>query len=98
GNAGETWRFTVTDRLGHPLSAGTTISISSPHATPTTDANVKLGDTFRTGDGITNFFVQLEDSYPNDVKSAPDECVLQVVVEHPIYGTFKLTLATGQVN
>jgi hypothetical protein len=97
GNAGETWRFTVTDKLGHPLSAGTTISISSPHATPTTDANVTLGDTFRTGDGITSFYVQLEDDYPNDTKSAPDQCVLQVVVVHPVYGTYRLTLATGQV-
>lgn len=98
GDAGEIWEFTVTDSLGHPLSAETTIEVVAEYAKINTNANVTLNDTFATGDGITNFSVTLEDADPNDTDPLPRPSVLKVIVNHPVYGKYTLTLATGVVN
>ena len=91
------WTFTVTDRLGHPLSAGTTIDVSGTNLTVSGNANVTLPDTQVGGAGITSFTVTAADATPSsDSPVVPS--LLVISVTHPIYGTYTAILSTGAVG
>lgn len=89
--------FKVTDIYGHPLSAGTTISVVAGAGTVTGATSTTLYDTFSTGEGITTFTVYLNDDN-NQETDPPVSTDLRVQVTHPVYGKYELILATGSVD
>jgi hypothetical protein len=91
------FRFRVADLYGHPVSAGTTISVTAEGALVTGDALVTMRDTFARGSGTTEFVVTVRDPNPNDV-DPPFPTILRVTVVHSVYGTYTLVLATGTVD
>ncbi len=96
GSAGP-FTFTVQDLYGHPMSAGTTITVTAENAQVNGDATVLMPDTFTSGPGTTSFTVSLQDPDPIDT-NPPAVSILKVTVVHSIYGTLTLVLATGTVN
>ncbi|MBF8297068.1 MAG: hypothetical protein HW389_3613, partial [Bacteroidetes bacterium] len=97
GSAGP-WTFTVLDRLVHPLSKGTSISVSAPGGSVSGNANITLPDELTTGAGITSFSISLQDSDPATANVPPLIGDLDVTVTHPVYGTKVLTLASGTIQ
>ncbi len=95
GGAGP-FTFSVSDIYGHPLSAGTTISVSA-NAGVVDGGPWTLYDTFATGNGITTFSVNLKDDNTTDINPAVP-ATLRVTVTHPVYGTYELILASGTVD
>jgi hypothetical protein len=91
------FRFRVADRYGHPVSAGTSISVTAEGALVTGDALVVMRDTFASGPGTTDFVVTVRDSNPNET-DPPTPTILKVTVTHAVYGSFTLVLATGTVD
>ncbi|MEW5798609.1 MAG: hypothetical protein AB1728_06345 [Bacteroidota bacterium] len=96
GSAGP-FTFTVADYLGHPMSQGTTIAVEGSGLKISGDANITMPDTKSSGAGLTSFTISIEDSDPNDT-DAPLVSILTVNVSHPVYGVYKLILATGTVD
>jgi len=96
GSAGP-WSFTVTDQLGNPLSAGTSISASAPGGA-VDGANLTLPDTRTGGPRITTFTIFLRDADPTTSNTPPTQGFLTVTVTHPVYGTFSLDLASGSIQ
>jgi hypothetical protein len=97
GSAGP-YTFTVLDRLGNPMASGTTITVTADACTVNGDANMTMPDTQVGGAGLTSFTVLLKDADPLNSPPAPAPSVLTVTVTHPVYGTYKLVLASGTVN
>jgi hypothetical protein len=98
GSAGP-WTFTIADKYGHPMSAGTTISVSGPGLLVSGDgASRTMPDTFDGGPGLTTYTVIASDADPKDVASPPNLSILTITIVHPIYGTYTLELATGTVE
>ncbi|MFA6540371.1 MAG: hypothetical protein WCT99_02120 [Bacteroidota bacterium] len=99
GNGGSRGPFTfkVTDIYGHPLSAGTTISVVAGAGSVTGASATTLYDTFSTGEGVTTFTVYLNDDN-NQETDPPVSTDLRVQVTHPVYGKYELILATGSVD
>jgi hypothetical protein len=97
GSAGP-FTFTVLDRLGHPMSAGTIIGIDAAAVSFGGDVPTTLFDTFSTGAGITDFTVSIFDADPADADPPLTGVVLTVTITHPDYGLAKLVLATGSVD
>jgi hypothetical protein len=97
GSAGP-WTFTVQDRFGHPMSPGTVISAVADGCAVDGNANITMPDTFSTGSGFTDFTVLIKDANPSDTDPNAHPSVLYVVVNHPIYGTYKVVLAQGSVQ
>jgi hypothetical protein len=99
GSAGP-YTFTVLDRLGHPMSPGTGITVTADACTVNGDANISMPDTQVGGPGLTSFTVLLIDSNPPPAPATvpPTPSVLTVTVTHPVYGTYKLVLASGTVQ
>ena len=91
------WMFSITDRYGHPMSAGTSITVACGDAKVEGNANVTLGDYLSGGSGITDFTIVLSDSDPTDGK-APQPAILVVTVSHPVYGVRTWTLASGTTD
>ncbi len=81
----DTWTFSITDRYGHPMSPGTSITVECGDAKVEGNANVTLGDYLSGGSGITDFTIVLSDSDPIDGKP-PKPALLVVTVNHPVYG------------
>lgn len=96
GGAGP-FTFTVMDRYGHPMSAGTQINVAGPGLVVDGNANITMLDTFASGPGTTSFTVSISDADPTDT-SLPIPSILTVTVIHPVYGTVKLNLASGSVD
>lgn len=96
GGAGP-FRFRVADIYGHPMSAGTRISVTADAAVVSGDALIVMRDTFASGSGTTEFTVIVRDPNPLDT-DPPTPSILKVEVAHPVYGTYTLVLATGTVN
>jgi hypothetical protein len=96
GSAGP-YTFTVTDRLGHPMSPGTLINVLADACIVNGDANIAMPDTQVGGPGLTSFTVLLQDAAPLQSPPAPAPSVLTVIVTHPVYGTYKFVLASGTV-
>ncbi len=97
GSAGP-YTFTVLDRLGHPMSSGTGITVTADACTVNGDANISMPDTQVGGPGLTSFTVLLKDGDPTNTATPPVPSVLTVTVTHPVYGTYKLVLASGTVQ
>ncbi|HEY4613253.1 MAG TPA: Ig-like domain-containing protein, partial [Bacteroidota bacterium] len=89
--------FSVEDIYGHPMSAGTSISVGGTGVNVDGDANISMFDTFSSGPGTTVFTVSISDASPLDT-DPPAGSVLTITVTHPVYGTFKRILATGTVD
>jgi len=88
--------FTVEDRYGHPLSAGTTISLSAEGLKVSSNCPTGgLPDTWNTGPGYTTFIAILSDASPNTIPPVTVATQLVLTVVHPVYGTFNVVLATG---
>jgi len=87
----------VADRLGHPMSAGTTINVDAAACTITGNAGITMPDTQFGGSGLTDFSVTLGDAL-TATPPAPIPSLLTVTVQHPIYGTFKVVIASGSVD
>jgi hypothetical protein len=105
GSAGP-WTFTIADKYGHPMSPGTTITVSGTGLAISGDANLTMGDigpdqkTFivRTGPGITTFTVIASDADPSNAAAAPIQSALTIDINHPVYGDTKIVIATGTVD
>jgi hypothetical protein len=97
GSAGP-WTFTVVDQLGHPMSAGTNISVSAPGGTTQGNGNVTMPDVIGTGSGVTSFSVTLVDADATTSNTPPLSGDLLVTVNHPVYGSFTLILASGTIQ
>ncbi|MGH2569449.1 MAG: hypothetical protein ACRDGA_14010, partial [Bacteroidota bacterium] len=98
GSAGP-FTFTVADKYGHPMSAGTTITVTAPSLTVSGNgASVTMFDTFATGPGITSFTVTVSDADPSSTASPPNQSQVLVTVTHSVYGQRTLILATGTVQ
>jgi hypothetical protein len=89
--------FTVADYLGHPMSAGTTINIEADGLTVSGNANVNMPDTKSSGAGLTSFTISVRDANVTDT-DPPAASLITVVVNHPVYGTYKAVLASGTVD
>jgi hypothetical protein len=97
GGTSGAFTFKVVDKLGHPLSAGTTINVSSTVGVVTGAVSTTLYDTFSTGEGITTFTVFIKDAVTTDVDPPADGQII-VSVAHPVYGTYTMVLASGTVD
>lgn len=91
-NGSDNVSFTVTDQNGRPMAAGTTIVVTTEGSLSVSgDSNVKLGDYFAGGSGITNFLVtisDLDDENSNEVSST-----LTVTVTTPSGNTTTATIS-----
>lgn len=96
GSAGP-FTFTVADYLSHPMSEATSISVSGTGLDVSGDANVVMPDTKSSGPGLTSFTISVADADPTDT-NPPVVSLLTLTVTHPVYGTYKLVLATGTVD
>jgi hypothetical protein len=101
GSAGP-FTFEVRDAWGNPLSAGTKITVSAPHATASLDP-IELPDTQdgangTAAPGITNFSVILYDPHESTDPVEPKDTYLQVIIDHPVYGKFSYILFSGTVD
>ena len=97
GTAGP-FTFTVVDEFGHPMSPGTTITVAADGCNVSGDANVTMPDTQAGGAGLTNFTVVLQDAAPTTINNPLQPSALVVSVTHPVYGTYKVVIATGSVE
>jgi hypothetical protein len=98
GSAGP-FRFTVVDKYGHPMSGGTTISVSGPGLILSGNGvSATINDTFATGPGVTSFTVVAQDADASALAVPPLVSILTLTVVHPVYGTYTLVLATGTVQ
>ena len=97
GGVSGAFTFQVADIYGHPMSAGTTISVTSTAGTMLGQTSTLMNDTFAKGNGTTTFTVYIGDATPGDA-NPPDNGEIDVTVTHPVYGTFTLVLATGTVD
>jgi len=96
GSAGP-FTFTVADYLSHPMSEGTSISVSGVGLDISGDANIVMPDTKSSGPGLTTFTISVADADPTDT-DPPAVSLLTLTVTHPVYGTYKLILASGTVD
>jgi hypothetical protein len=96
GSAGP-FTFKIVDRLGHPMSAGTSITVSASTGNVSGDISRSIPDAFVGGAGITTFSVVLTDAAPTDTDPPVNSSIL-VTVNHPVYGQFQFTLASGTVD
>jgi hypothetical protein len=92
------WTFKVADRLGHPLSVGTTMSVTSTVGRLDGNVFTSLGDNVAGGNGITDFSVLLSDDDPTDANPVPKTTLVKIAISHPVYGAFEVTFATGTVD
>ncbi len=100
-NAGSAagFTFTVKDYLGHPMSPGTTITVSGNGLSVDGDSNILMPDTFSTGAGLTDFTINsISDSNPLTTAAPVLQTSVKVTVTHSVYGTYTLTLASGTVQ
>jgi len=92
------WFFTVMDRYGHPMSAGTTITVSAVNGKATGHANVSMADVQVSGLGFTLFQVSLSNvDGPGGINPATASDLI-VSVAHPIYGGYSLIIGSGTMQ
>ncbi len=96
GSAGP-FTFTIDDRFGHPMSAGTSITVSASTGKISGDISRIIPDAFVGGPGITTFSVFLGDAASTDI-DPPENSSILVTVNHPTYGQYQFTLASGTVD
>lgn len=89
--------FTVKDRLGHPMVAGTTITVSGNGLSIDGNVPATLFDTQFGGSGITDFTFNIADADATTIAPQPTKFTLTVTVTHPVYGTFTKVFASGTV-
>ena len=101
------WTFTIADKYGHPMSKGTTISVSGTGLTIDGDAvDLIMRDTppdqktftVPEGSGITTFTIIASDADPKTTASPPNKSVITLTINHPVYGEYKQVLAVGTVE
>ncbi|KAB2926076.1 MAG: hypothetical protein F9K22_01945 [Bacteroidetes bacterium] len=97
GGSDGPFTFTVADYLSHPMSEGTSISVSGTGLVVSGNANVVMPDTKSSGPGLTTFTISIADADPTDT-NPPVESRLILTVTHPVYGTYTLELAAGTVD
>ncbi|MCX6136749.1 MAG: hypothetical protein NTV54_04545 [Ignavibacteriales bacterium] len=98
GNAGP-FKFTVMDYLGHPMSAGTTITVSGDGLSASGDGvSVLMPDVMDSGPGLTSFTIMVEDADATTTTVPPKKSQLTLRVAHPVYGSYTRILATGTVQ
>jgi hypothetical protein len=85
--------FTIMDRYGHPISSGTSISVSCNGANVSTDAPDIMKDVTTPGAGATSFTINLADGDGGTAPAVPPTNPLIVTVTHLKYGIFKIQLA-----
>ncbi|MDP1677132.1 MAG: Ig-like domain-containing protein [Bacteroidota bacterium] len=89
--------FKIVDRFGHPMSAGTTITVTASTGNIFGDASRIIPDTFIGGAGFTTFSVFLADAAPTDT-APPQWSDIIVTVNHPVYGVIQFPLARGTID
>jgi hypothetical protein len=89
--------FTIQDRYNHPMSNGTTITVETTEGEVVGQKDIKMPDTFSSGNGLTSFTVQIKDANTTDTDPAKEASVY-VNVNHPVYGSYKFLLASGTVD
>lgn len=90
-NGADNITFTVTDRNGYPMAAGTTINVTSQGDLAITgEAQIELGDYFVGGPGITNFTITVQDT--DDASSDTQSASITVTVTTPSGNTTTATL------
>ena len=95
GGSDGSWVFTVMDLYNHPMSARTTITVSAAGGVAAGDAAVTLPD---VQSGFMNFIVDLYHAEKVGGTNPPTASKLIVTVNHPVYGTYSLTLASGTMQ
>ncbi|MCX6139039.1 MAG: hypothetical protein NTV54_16285, partial [Ignavibacteriales bacterium] len=89
----------VMDYLGHPMSAGTTITVSGDGLSASGDGvSVLMPDVMDGGPGFTSFTIMVEDADATTTTVPPKKSQLTLRVAHPVYGSRTLILATGTVQ
>ena len=96
GGAGP-FTFTIVDRYGHPMSAGTSIAVTASTGKLSGDISRTIQDALVGGAGITTFSVFLNDDAPTDT-APPVNSSIFVTVSHEVYGISQFTLANGTVD
>ncbi|MBI5464464.1 MAG: hypothetical protein HY966_05880 [Ignavibacteriales bacterium] len=96
GGAAGPWVFSVKDLYGHPMSSGTTITVSAGSLQIDGDVSTTLGDNFVAGSGVTDFRVSVSNQNTSYSKIVP--VVVMVTVSHSVYGTFTKILGTGSMQ
>ena len=91
-NGSDNIAFTVTDLNGRPMSAGTSISVTSQgNIEITGDSNVRLGDYFTGGPGRTEFTVTAQDV--DDLNNTAQGASVTVTVVTPSGNSTTATLS-----
>jgi hypothetical protein len=108
GSAGP-WTFTVADQYGHPMSQGTTIIVQGNGLRIDGNTNIVMHDTppimtspgvyyIPAGQGITDFTFVAADADDQNIKVPPVVTTITVIVNHPVYGEYKVNIAVGTVQ
>jgi hypothetical protein len=93
------YTFTVMDYLGHPMSPGTTISVTGDALSMSGDGvSITMPDVMDGGPGFTSFSVLAEDADATTTAAPPKKSQITLRVVHPVYGTYTRVLATGTVQ
>lgn len=89
------FEFHVEDQYGHPLTSGTTITLTCEGAKISTTApDLALPDMTVSGYGSTIFTASLSDGDGGNPPAVPKVSDLVVKVTHPLYGSVSLRLGT----
>lgn len=96
GSAGP-FNFKIVDRFGHPMSAGTTVTVTASAGKVLGDVSQVIPDTYIGGSRVTTFSVTLTDNAPIDT-DPPVNAEILITVNHPVYGITQFTLATGKID
>ncbi|MDP1677133.1 MAG: hypothetical protein Q8L88_09715 [Bacteroidota bacterium] len=97
GGSSGPFTFTIADRFGHPMSAGTIVTVAVSTGKISGDISRTIPDAFVGGSGITAFSVFLADAATTDI-DPPENSTILVTVIHPMYGQYQFTLANGTVD
>lgn len=89
----QTFNFTVTNKKGGPMAAGTEIRVTSDASvTLSGDTFVSLGDYLSGGQNITEFSFTLE-----DFGTTSEDVVIEIEVETPLFVTTIYEGITGEI-
>jgi hypothetical protein len=91
------WTFTVADLYGHPMSAGTTITVTADAGTVSGNFGT-LPDTKSSGAGLTSFSIVVTNSHAVGGTDPAVASQVMVSVNHPVYGIYTLILDSGTMQ
>jgi hypothetical protein len=91
------WTFTVQDQYNHPMSAGTSITVSADAGTVSGNTGT-MADTKASGPGRTSFSVMVANNHAAAGTDPPVASQIMVTVNHSVYGVFTLILDVGTMQ